>query len=79
MSNINPYSFYLYFKVDNFTLKIEEPYMFDAFSHSVERKTGGFSVDVYTFAENISLHFTDNIYTKTNEYEDIDGTMQIGV
>lgn len=75
MSNISPYTFFLYFKKDDFLMQIDEPYRFDAFSHSAERKSGGFSIDVYLFAENTNLEFTNAVYSKTDEYEDIDGTV----
>ena len=75
MSNISPYTFKLLFKHDNVLLEIEEPYMFDSFSHTAERKSGGFSLDVYLFAENTSLLFTNAVYSKTDQYEDVDGTV----
>lgn len=78
-SNTNDYRFYLLFKKDNVNLEIDEPFLFDAFSHSMERKPSGFSVDVCLFAENTSLLFTDSVYTDAPQYEDIDGTLMFNL
>jgi hypothetical protein len=75
----NDYTFFLYFKTDNVKLQIEEPFMFDAFSHSIERKQDGFSVDVNLFAENTDLMFTNSVYSKSSQYEDIDGTVMFNL
>jgi hypothetical protein len=75
MSLYTPYQFFLNFKSDNITIEIEEPFMFNAFSHSVERKKNGFSVDVNLFAENTSLLFTDSVYSPSEKQTDIDGTV----
>jgi hypothetical protein len=72
---MSEYKFFLHFKVDDVTLEIEEPFMFDAFSHTLERKRGGFSVDTKLFAENTDLLFTNSTYSQTTKYEDIDGTV----
>lgn len=72
---MNDYKFYLNFKNDGIVMEIEEPFMFDSFSHSIERKKDGFGVDVYLFAENTELLFTNSAYSKTQQFEDIDGTV----
>ena len=69
------YEFFLNFKNDDVTVQIEEPYLFDAFSHSIERKKGGFAVDVCLFAENTSLLFTNSVYSQSTMQVDIDGTV----
>lgn len=71
----NEYKFFLNFKRDNVIIEIEEPSMFDSFSHSIERKRNGFAVDMYLFAENTSLLFTNSTYSKSDMHEDIDGTL----
>lgn len=76
---MNEYKFFLNFKNDGTSIEIEEPFMFDAFSHSLERKKGGFAVDVNLFAENTDLLFTNSAYTKTTQYEDIDGTVMFNL
>lgn len=73
---MSDYTFFLHFKNDDVRMQIEEPFLFDAFSHSMERKDGNFAVDVCLFAENTSLHFTNSAYSKSDsDYEDIDGTV----
>lgn len=76
---MSDYTFYLRFKNDNYEMQIEEPFLFNAFSHSMERKNNKFAVDVCLFAENTSLYFTDSAYSKTEEFEDIDGTVMFNL
>jgi hypothetical protein len=73
------YKYYLVFKNDNVTLEIEEPFMFDAFSHSIERKKNGWAIDVHLFAENSELLFTNSAFSKTTQFEDIDGTILLNL
>lgn len=76
---MSAYTFFLRFVKDDVTIEIEEPFEFDAFSHSIERKLNGFSNDVYLFAETTSLLFTNTAFARTDEYEDIDGTVMFNL
>ena len=69
------YKFFLWFKNDNVTIEIEEPFKFNSFSHGIERKKSGFGVDMHLFSENINLLFTNSYYSPSNRQEDIDGTL----
>lgn len=73
------YTFKINFKDENTKIDIAQPFQFDSFSHSIEKDRGTFVTDLYIFAENTNLRFTNSSYTKTNQYEDIDGTIMFNL
>lgn len=67
------YTFFLNFKDDSNIVQIEEPFMFDAFSHAIEQKKNGWARDVNLFAENSELLFTNSYFSPTAHQIDIEG------
>jgi hypothetical protein len=79
VNNDDPYRFQIWFKNDNVLEEIAVPFGFDAFSHGVERKKDGWALDVYLFAENTELLFTNSAFTESTMFEDIDGTVMFNI
>lgn len=76
---MSDYSFFINFIDDDVMVEIGEPYQFSSFSHGVEKKKDGFARDTRLFAENTDLYFSNAEFERTEQYEDIDGTIMFNL